>query len=408
MELLIKGATILACDPAQGDLLEGELLVADGRIAEIAESGIVAPDATVVDAAGCIVIPGLIDAHRHMWEAFAPLMHPDSNMMQYFGRWIPEHAPAVSPDSLFETTSTALKRAIASGTTLTFDWCHATNTLQHAEAALAAAAESGSRYVFGYGPPVALGYYGSDLPHPAELETFAAQLDGSPASRIGGAAALRGPDLSPPEVWRQDIERARAVGLPISMHASTRRNGPGAITALHEAGLLGPDVQLVHATDASDDELLLAAAAEVKFVVPAIAELLLGAGDPPLPRLAARDIAYALGIDTTLASPPDMFSQLRAAALLVRQAEWVDGAPPVGSAYRQILAAATIDAARAAWLGDVTGSLAPGKSADLVVLRLSARPRTVDEAYAQVVWSGHASMIESVLIEGEEMLPGAR
>lgn len=404
MELVIRGATILSCDPAQPDVFEGELLVAEGRIARISAERIDAPGAIVVDGAGRIVFPGLIDAHQHMWEAFAPIMHPDTGMGPYFAEWIPKHAPAVTPDSLFETTSTALKRAIASGTTLTFDWCHATNTLQHAEAALAAADDSGSRYVFGYGPPVALGYYGSDRPHPAEFETFATQLAAQRGSRVRGAAALRGPDLSPPAVWRGDIERARAVGLPMSMHVSTRRNGPGSITALHEAGLLGPDLQFVHATDASDAELLLAAQADARFVVPAIAELITGAGEPPLRRMAAHEIPYALGIDTALASPPDMFSQMRAAALLVREALWVEGAPPPGSAYRQILAAATLQAARAAWIDDVTGSLATGKSADLVMLRPLSAPSTVEEAYAQVVWSGDASRIESVLIEGREML----
>lgn len=423
MELLITGATILTCDPSEPDAFTGDLRVVDGRIAGIVARGDGtggdpvrsdegdrpgSPAATVVDGTGCIVLPGLIDAHQHMWEAFAPIMHPDTGMGPYFAEWIPKHAPAVTPDSLFETTSGALRRAIASGTTLTFDWCHATNTLQHAEAALAAAAESGSRYIFGYGPPVALGYYGSDRPHPAELEVFAARFDGRQGSRIWGAAALRGPDLSPPGVWRDDIERARAAGLPMSMHVSTRRNGPGSITALHEAGLLGPDMQFVHATDASDAELRLAAQADARFVVPAIAELITGAGDPPLRRMAAQGIPYALGIDTALASPPDMFSQMRAAALLVREAPWVDGAPPPGSAYRRILAAATLDAARAAWIDDVTGSLAPGKSADLVVLRPLSAPTTVEEAYAQVVWSGDAARIESVLIEGREMLPNAR
>lgn len=403
MQLLIKGATILACDPSQPDLLVGDLLIADGRIAEISADEIDAPDAEVIEAAGRIVTPGLVDAHQHLWEADSAMMHPDTGMAKYFTEWIPQHAPAVTTESIFETTARALARAMASGTTLTFDWCHATNTLQHAEAALAAAKESGSRYVFGYGPPVAYGYYGSDRPHPAELEAFAGQLDG--AGRVRGAAALRGPDMSPDPVWREDIARARAAGLPVSMHVSTRRNGPGAISALHEADLLGPDVQLVHATDASDHELVLAAAAGARFAVPAIAELVTGAGEPPLHRLAAREIGYSLGIDTTLASPYDMFSQMRAAALQLRQVPWQGETPPPGSAYRDILTAATLEGARASWCDDVTGSLAPGKSADLLVLRPDSAPSTVDEAYAQVVWFGHPAALESVLVEGREMLP---
>ena len=63
---------------------------------------------------------------------------------------------------------------------------------------------------------------------------------------------------------------------------------------------------------------------------------------------------------------------------------------------------ATIEGARACWLDDVTGSIAPGKSADLVVFRPDQPPRSLDEAFAQVVWAGDATRLEAVLVGGEE------
>jgi 5-methylthioadenosine/S-adenosylhomocysteine deaminase len=99
-----------------------------------------------------------------------------------------------------------------------------------------------------------------------------------------------------------------------------------------------------------------------------------------------------------------MFSQMRSAAGLLRAAEWSGTEPPVGSQAKDVLAAATIGGARACWLEDVIGSITPGKTADLLVLRPTRRPATLDEAYAQVLWMGDASRLESVLVAGQDML----
>jgi cytosine/adenosine deaminase-related metal-dependent hydrolase len=60
------------------------------------------------------------------------------------------------------------------------------------------------------------------------------------------------------------------------------------------------------------------------------------------------------------------------------------------------------------WLDDVTGSLTPGKAADLVILRATRPVTTVEQAFGQVVWMGDPSRLESVLVEGQEMLAPGR
>ena len=404
MDLLFRGGTVLTCDPSIPDQLVGDVLIRDGTIETVGPEVSGPDDAQVIDTTGAIVLPGLVDAHQHLWEAPYLLQHPDLGLGSYFTDFVPTAAAAVTPDGLFDATVLALTTAIRSGTTTTFDWCHVTNSLEHAEAAVAAAHQVGTRYVFGYGPPVALGYYGSDRPHPREMETFLQRHDNRTGDLVRLAAALRGPDLSSAELTRSDIERARAAGVPISMHVSTHRAGPGGVTTLHRAGLLGPDIQLVHLTDATGEELSMLADSDTRVVVPPIAELSMGTGLPPLRQLANQHLGYGLGVDTVLGSPPDMFNQMRSAANVLRAAEWTGTEPPAGSLIKEVVLAATIGGARASWLDQITGSLTPGKAADLLVFRPTRPVRTLSEAYGQIVWAGDDRRLESVLVGGRQML----
>ena len=398
--LLLRGGTILTCDAQVPDLMVGDMLIHDGVISEIATAISTGNAVPMLDISGFIVFPGLVDAHHHLWESPHSLQHPDLGLARYFGEFGAPRAGDLDPDDLYDATALGLRRALAAGTTTTFDWCHATNTEEHALAALTAASDSGSRYVFGYGPPVALGYYRSDKPHPDGLE----QIAGSDAlgERSTMAAALRGPDLSPTEICLDDVARARALGVAVSMHVGTRLSGSGAISTLHDAGALGDDLQFVHATDSSPEELAMIAGCGARVVIPPVAELMMGTGHPPVVRLTELGIPFGLGIDTTINGPSDMFTQMRSTQLLLRAAPWNAEQPPWASTAQDVLRAATINSAHACWLSEVTGSLTPGKAADLVVFRPSEPVVGLDHAYAEVVWHGHESRIISVLVGGRE------
>ena len=142
------------------------------------------------------------------------------------------------------------------------------------------------------------------------------------SDRLAVAMALRGPDQTPPEVVTDDIGRARAVGIATSMHVATRRAGPGGVRRLENAGLLGPDLQFVHLTDADGDELAMITAAGAQVVVPTISERSMGIGDPPLRTLVKIGARYGLGVDSVVGSPPDMFAQMRAAMVILRGGPW--------------------------------------------------------------------------------------
>jgi 5-methylthioadenosine/S-adenosylhomocysteine deaminase len=405
---LLRGGTVLTSDPQVADLLRGDVLIRDEKIAAVGEDLAVEPDVEIVDVSGAIVFPGLIDAHQHIWEGPYLLEYPEMGIGAYFAEFITTRSAEVTPEWLFDATRQALTTALRSCTTTTFDWCHAANSLEHAEAGLAAALEVGGRGLFGVGSPA------ENEPtdgHPEHLEDLVSRHGVQVSDRLAIAMALRGPDQTPISVAKADIGRARELGVAMSMHCGTSRFGKGGVSRLGFAGLMGPDLQFVHVTDTSPREFRKIARANARIVVPPISELSMGIGVPPLRALAKSGSSFGLGVDSVVGSPPDMFAQMRAAMVILRSGAWTGpwerSTPPRGSVTSEVLAAATIGGARACWLDDITGSLTPGKAADLLVMRPTRPVTTVEQAFGQVVWMGNGSRLESVLVDGQQMLEKA-
>lgn len=164
----------------------------------------------------------------------------------------------------------------------------------------------------------------------------------------------------------------------------------------------------MHLTDTSAKEFRRIFRAKAQMVIPSISELSMGIGTPPLRALAKKSRKFGLGVDSVVGAPPDMFAQMRSAMLILRDGPWKgpwdNSTPPKGSLSADVLAAATRGGARACWLDDVTGSLTPGKAADLLVMRPTRPVETIEQAFGQVVWMGEPSRLESVLVHGLEML----
>ena len=139
--------------------------------------------------------------------------------------------------------------AVAGGTTTTFDWCHAANSLEHAEAAVAAGA--GVRCARHLRGRLTRRERVRPTDIPRTSKTLVSRHGVQVSDRLSIAMALRGPDQTPISIAKADIGRARALGVKMSMHCGTRRFGPGGVSRLKYAGLMGPDLQFVHLTDTS-------------------------------------------------------------------------------------------------------------------------------------------------------------
>lgn len=415
---LIRGASIVTMD-AQGDLPRGDLLVAGDAIEAIAPQ-LSVDDAQVVDATGCIVIPGLVNAHMHTWQTALRGVAANWTLLQYFKNMHAGLATVFTPDDLHIATLVGALNQINCGTTTLVDWCHNNPTPAHNDAAVAALLQSGIRAAFFHGTPKPDPKPGEtpfwERPHPrAEVERLLRAHAGEPLLSIH--AAVLGPHYSTLEVALHDFRMARDLGLIASMHqGGGPARTPDGWERLEEAGLLGGHINIVHGHALSDAQLARFCELGMSFSAATESEMSQGHGHPLTGRLRALGRAPSLGVDLESVMSGDMLSQARIALGIQRSLDNVahreahGSIPPTSTiTTREALAWVTIEGARMLQQQDRIGSLAPGKQADLVLVRadtLNMQP--VHDPVSAVVMQASLANIESVMVAGQWRKRGGR
>jgi cytosine/adenosine deaminase-related metal-dependent hydrolase len=387
-----------------GDLPGADVHVRDGVIEQIGRN-LDVPGAELVDASGKIVAPGLVDTHWHMWNTLLrgmsdgrPTPHgPD-------GSYLPGGRPPVPPEvrpmegrvyrtdesGYFATcvrigrhflpgdnyagTRLAAAEAIDAGITTVHDWAHNIRGLDWAEAGLRALGESGLRARFSYGYET--GHANDRLMALGDLAGIRSAWPSYQADdRIHLGVAWRGTGGSNPAMrvapglYRAEIAAARELGLPVSVHACGPAAAAGQVLRYADEGLLGPDLQLVHLNNASAAEIALAAQAGTPVSVSPWTELQIGYGQPVTGALLAAGLPVGLSVDTTMLSGnADLFAVMKVTQACANG----QARHEFALSARDVLRLATIDGARTLGLGAVTGSLAVGKRADVIVVSVDA------------------------------------
>ena len=415
---LIRGGTVVTMD-AQGDLLRGDVLVTGDTITAI-ETAISVDDAQVVDATGCIVIPGLVNAHMHTWQTALRGVAANWTLLQYFKNMHAGLATVFTPADLHIATLVGALNQINCGTTTLVDWCHNNPTPAHNDAAVAALLQSGIRAAYFHGTPKPDPKPGEtpfwEQPHPrAEVERLLREHAGEPLLSIH--AAVLGPHYSTLEVALHDFRMAKDLGLIASLHqGGGPARTPDGWERLEEAGLLGPHINIVHGHALTDAQLARFCELGMSFSAAAESEMSQGHGHPLTGRLRALGRAPSLGVDLESVMSGDMLSQARIALGIQRSLdnfayrEAYGSIPPTSTiTTREALAWVTVEGARMLGQQDRIGSLAPGKQADLVVIRadtLNMQP--VHDPVSAVVLQASLANIESVMIAGHWRKRGGR
>lgn len=375
MEIFIRGGHVV---PGNGlpELPRGDVLVRDGVVAAVGV-GLAAPaGAAVVEAAGLVVTPGFVDAHRHVWQAPLRGLGVDMAMPRYFAEILGAALSSYTPADAGVATLLGAVEALDAGVTTIFDWSNATLTPAHTAAVVGAFEAAGGRAV------VAHSQTGGD----------ARQLAAVGAGRVTGALAVLGGEHGDWDEFVEQLRLGRELGVMVSMHAG----GP-IVRRMHDAGLLGPDVQLVHLNHVTADDAKLLAEAGAPVVVTPTVEAVMGHGANPYGRLVAAGVRPALGVDVVINTAPDLFEPMRDTLRTQRLSTGAADQPGAAA----MLDAATIDAATAVGLADRVGSLEPGKQADLLLLdglsHLAGRPGDVAGA---VVSCLTPSNVRDVLVAG--------
>lgn len=406
--ILFTDATVVTMDPDHGVLDGADLLVEGDTIAAIGP-GLSRDGAVVVDASDTILSPGFVDTHRHAWETQLRRIMPDvDDLGAYVMSTLAGHATVYRPHDMYVGTKLAALTAIDSGITCMLDFSHNSRTPEHSDAAIEALVDAGIRGVHASMGP----HFGDwDKQWPGDLtrlqEQYFASRDQLLTLRL---AALATDEISGPALaYGTALARtARDLGIGVSVDAVFGASSSQAILGWAKDGLLGPDLTLIHATGLTSAawQAIGGSGTTIALAPTSDAQLGLETAIPAIDEALAVGVRPGLSIDVEVALASDMFTQMRAlhAIQRMRAVNTVYGSDeqPTRITSHDVLDFATLQGARTNGLADVTGSLAPGKKADLLVIRaedLNNMP--LNDPIGTVVLGSDARNISAVLINGE-------
>jgi 5-methylthioadenosine/S-adenosylhomocysteine deaminase len=295
--VVLRGGTVLTMNDAHDLLHDADVLVVDDRIAEVGP-GLEVPEGTFeIDAADGIVMPGMIDTHRHMWQTALRGYGADWTLTQYFVWFYLEWGKIFRPQDIHAGNLLSAIESIDAGVTTTVDWSHGLQTIDHADAAVDALASVPGRFVLAYGNLQQGPWEWSTSP---DFKSFVRRRFDNGSDMLGFQMAF---DVTgdPAFPEKAAFEAARELGAPVTTHAGVwgATNDDG-IRLMHEHGFMTPENIYVHAATLDDDSYHRIAATGGSVSVSTESEQSAGQGYPPTWRLRRHDIPVSLSMDTSV------------------------------------------------------------------------------------------------------------
>jgi 5-methylthioadenosine/S-adenosylhomocysteine deaminase len=404
-EFTIANAYVMTMDGGLGDIADGSVHVRNGEIVAVGKD--VSGGGDKIDGSGMIVMPGLVETHWHMWNTLFRSFAGDRPEDGYFPT-VARFGQQMSPDDTFASTRLSAAEAINSGMTFVHSWCHNVRSAAHAEADIRALAEVGIRARHSCGWPQGLPDTQSADQGP--IESLARDWKNwSNEGLITLGMAWRGQFRAgpiKPEVYQPEFDNARKLGLPITVHVASARKAVNQIEPLYKAKLMGKDVQLIHTLSASAAELDMIKESGAAVSVSPGSELRIGYGYPQISEMLAKGIPLGISIDTSaLTGSSNLFGVLK----LARDSENAKVESEFKMTARKALELGTIEGARSMWIDDRTGSLRPGKRADLIAISPNALNMAVvtDPAHLVLEATG-AENVDTVVVDGRILKRGGK
>src|SRR5213594_3683328 len=385
--VLLKGGVVLTMDPRLGDFEKADVLIEGSKIAAVGPN--LPAGAPTIDASNMIVMPGFVDTHRHIWQGQLRNILPNGRLDPDYFRDVGASARnAYRPEDVYVGDSLSAWGAINAGITTLLDWSHISNSPEHSDAAVQGLRESGIRAVYGYGTGAA----GPRNQYPQDIRRLRKQYFNTDDQLLTLALAT----AFDPKHW----EVAREVGAPITLHD----NGSGLLLPL--AKLMGPDVTYIHCCHLTAEEWKLIASSGGSLSLATPIEIEMGHGIPPIQQALDHKIPWSLSNDVETEIPSDFFTQMRTNFFLQRMQIFTrerakeSNVPPLLT-VKDIVHVATIGGARANWLDKRTGSLTPGKEADVILLAANAiNVMPLNHAYGAIVLGMDTSNVDTVFVGG--------
>ena len=420
---LIRGGHVMSMDPAVGDHSNWDVLVEGKNIVAVGPN-LHARGAAVIDARGKIVMPGFVDTHHHQFETALRSFIADGLLFNdgqphgafnYFTYILGTFAPVYRPDDVYISELFGSLSQLDAGVTTSHDISQIHYSKEHSEAAIKGSADSGRRIVFGF-------FEGAraDLQSPPDAwypdgATFLRKKYFSSADQLmtmfmGGEIYLQ----PAPAVYTRAWQLGRQLGLPVAAHivgSFGMQPEFDAIATGQREVRFGPDNLFIHMTGMSDTgwQAVKDAGAHVSLAVPI--EMNMRHGTPPILKTLEFGVQPSLSVDVEVTLTADMFTQMRSAMSLHRM---FMNAKALGEEYaanfpqqelltsRDVLRYATIEGARDLMLASKTGSLSPGKEADIIILDAEAiNVHPLNVVPGAVVSLMERSNVETVIVAGK-------
>jgi cytosine/adenosine deaminase-related metal-dependent hydrolase len=403
--ILIKDGIVLSLDDAVGNFAQGDVLIENGRITDVA-ANIDATDAVVVDAAGRIVMPGFVDTHHHQFEtalrsqlANAILINDGRpmNAANYYETMLQTFSVVYRPEDVYISELYGGIAQLDAGVTTVMDVSQIHHSPAHSDAAIAGLRDAGRRSVFGY-----FEGWGDASKYPDDAARIRKQYFSSDDQLLtmvmGGEIYLPGYE----NAWRI----GRELGLPIAAHIVGTFGMAPVFDELAKSGKFGADNIFIHMTGMSDMAWQTAADQGVHVSLSVPIEMHMRHGTPPVQKALDLGMSMSLSTDVECTLTADFFTQMR--SLITLQRMHVNEKALAGEDYPDLLSAAqaihtaTMGGARGLKLDSKIGSLTPGKQADLILLDANAiNVAPLNNAPGAVVTLMERSNVDTVFVAGQ-------
>jgi 5-methylthioadenosine/S-adenosylhomocysteine deaminase len=403
---VIRNAYVMTMDAALGDVAGGDIHVDNGSIVAVGRN-LQTPGAASLDGSRTIVLPGLVETHWHMWNTLMRGMAGDKPERGYYPT-TSALGNAFQAHDMFQGTRLGAAEAINSGMTFVHDWCHNIPNLDFAYEDIRALQEVGIRARFSYG------WWQGQKPeqemHFADLESLHREWnshsnEGLISLGFGWRGVASGPgSYAAGDIYRREIAAVRALGIPVSAHANSA--GKGQVEHYAKENLLGKDLQILNPIQSTDDEIKSLAAAGCPVSFSPVVGMRIGRGFPQTGKFIAAGLKIGLSIDdTVLGGNADMFAIMK----LVRNSENASAHSEFKMLPRRVLELATIEGARSMGIDSITGSLTPGKRADLIMISLDdVNLGMFTDPANMIVDAVQPSNVDTVVVDGRILKRGGK
>ncbi|TGK36655.1 amidohydrolase family protein [Leptospira andrefontaineae] len=398
--ILLRGAVVVTMSPNRPDSEHLDILIEDGLISKMDPHLEVYAD-EIVDFKDRILIPGLINAHIHSWQAALRCAGADWTLLEYLANAHAGLSSKYNPKDMYIAALFCALNQINCGTTTIGDWCHNARTPTYADQTIQGLDDSGIRAVYFNGTPHRI----REAIHPIqEIDRLMRILKNHKLISVG--MAIPGPQYSKLHVAKTDLINAKDRDIIVSMHQSGGLPG-AAWKAVLDANLIGPHVNIVHGCDLPDEWIRLFVQAGATFTSTPENELSQGHGLPLTGRLLRYGTAPSIGTDTDTVVSGEVLVAARIALAHQRgqdhqqslqETGLFSASPTITS--KDALSWLTVEGARALGLADSVGRLEPGMQADIVAI--DTRNLNLWPAHDPVATALQANManIEAVMIAG--------